>query len=143
MRRILLLVAASACFAAPTTDAAGGKLSTAPSTQASVVQSEAAVLAARSERQQRVELNRRMEAVLEASKKTLAGLQAMIDASTNPATTEDLERRMAEVKKGTTIDLLRVQATFAREHGRIAQADAIDAEIDAILNPKRPAGGAR
>ena len=143
MRRILLLASVSACvltsptFAAepaadvPTAAVTAGTARTTPT--------EAELEAARIERLQRAELNARMGAVIEASNKTLAGLQAMIDVTRDPATLRDLESRMAQVKRGTTIDLLRVQATFAREHGRIAQADAIDAEIDAILNPKRPA----
>ena len=142
MRRILLLASASAClFAFPTRAAeTAADLPTAAATAApAALPTDAAREAARIERLQRAELNARMEAVLEASKKTLAGLQAMIDVTTDPATLEDLEARMAQVKRGTTIDLLRVQATFAREHGRLEQAAEIDAQIDAILNPKRPA----
>ena len=46
---------------------------------------------------------------------------------------------MAQATQDLTINLLKVQATFAREKGRVAQADEIDAQIDAILHPKRPA----
>ena len=141
MRRILLLASASAClFAVPTRAAeTAADHPTTVTAGPAAVPTEADREAARIERLQRAELNARMEAVLEASKKTLAGLQAMIDVTTDPATLEDLEGRMAQVKRGTTIDLLKVQATFARENGRLEQAAEIDAQIDAILNPKRPA----
>jgi hypothetical protein len=143
MRRSLLLAVASACVLTsptlaaetaadlPTENVTAGAAQAAPT--------DAEIAAARAEHLQRAELNARMDAVLEASKKTLAGLQTMIDASKDAATVRELEGRMAEVKKGTTIDLLKVQATFARENGRIEQANEIDAEIDAILHPKRPA----
>src|SRR5688572_32692108 len=130
MRRHLLLVPAFACLLAspvPAADIAEDAPSTptavtAPSQVAPVAPTEAELEAARVERLQRIELNNRMNAVLEVSLKTLAGLQAVINATTDPATLRDLELRMAQVKRGTTLDLLRVQATFARENGRIAQA---------------------
>ena len=153
MRRILLLASASACiFAFPTRAAETASETPRANTTAAptlVVPTEADLQAARIERLQRAELNARMDKVLEASKKTLGGLQAMIDATIDPATLRELEARMAQVKQGTTIDLLRVQSTFARENGRIEQADEIDGQIEAILNPKRqvsaaaPAAGAR
>jgi len=148
MRRILLLASASAClFAFPTR--AAETAADVPTSSANVptaansprvlpVPTETDLAAAKIERLQRADLNARMDAVLEISKKTLAGLQAMIDATTDPATLKDLEARMTQVKQGTTIDLLKVQSTFARENGRIEQADEIDGQIEAILNPKRP-----
>jgi hypothetical protein len=169
MRRAFLLVSASACllaapvFAADATDeptpvsATTTSITAAPSTL-TPEQAEAAAQAARVERAQRLELNARMNAVIEASQKSVAGLQKMIDVTKDPATRRDLEKRMAQVKTETTLDLLRVQATFARENGRVAQAEKIEAELAEILNPKRavpattssartgaalPAGGAR
>jgi len=146
MRRILLLASASAClFAFPTRaaeTAADVPTTSVTSGPALAAPTEAELQAAKIERAQRAELNARMEKVLDASKKTLEGLQLMIDATSDPAVLKDLEARMTQVKKDTTIDLLKVQAGFARENGRVEQADAIDAEIEAILNPKRqlPAG---
>jgi len=142
MRRILLLASASACiFAFPTRAAAtASETPTAATNNARVAPAptEAELAAARIERLQRKDLNARMDKVLEESKKTLNGLQAMIDATTDPATLKDLEARMTQVKMGTTIDLLKVQSTFARENGRIEQANEIDAQIETILNPKSP-----
>ena len=147
MRHIFLLASTFACvltspaFTAetaaelPTPVVSAGPAQAAPT--------EAELEAARIERTQRAVLNARMEAVIDASNKTLVGLQAMIDATSDPATLKNLEGRMAQVKRGTTIDLLRVQATFARENGRMAQAEQIDAEIDAILNPTRRATAPR
>ena len=142
MRRILLLASASAClFAFPAR--AAETVSDVPTAAASAGSTvaratEAELAAAKIERFQRAELNARMDKVLEESKKTLNGLQAMIDATTDPATLKDLEARMTQVKMGTTIDLLKVQSTFARENGRIEQANEIDAQIETILNPKSP-----
>jgi hypothetical protein len=140
-RKLLLALVSVSILASPALAAEDAAAPTADvSARTSVAApTDAEVEAARSERLQRIELAARMDAVIEASNKTLAGLQKLIDATTDPATGRDLERRMAEVKRGTQIDLLRVQATFARENGRIAQAEQIDAEIEAILNPKRPA----
>ena len=168
MRRRLLLASASACllvtpaFAAdaPVAAASSAAVPTRVTTPSTVTpeQAEAALEAARVERAERVELNTRMTAVIEASQKNVMGLQKMIDASTDAKTRRDLELRMAQAKRETTFDLLRVQATFAREKGRIAQAEKIEAEIEEALNPKRvapaassqartdavaPAGGAR
>jgi len=147
MRRILLLASASAClFAFPARAAESvSDVPTAATSAGNTVAraTEAELAAAKIERFQRAELNARMDKVLEESKKTLAGLQAMIDATTDPATLKDLEARMTQVKQGTTIDLLKVQSTFARENGRIEQADEIDAQIEAILNPKRAVSAVR
>ena len=134
MRRILLFYVLCACvlsFRASATPQAVEAATTAQATQP------AGDLEA--ERLERADLNARMNAVLEEGNKAIAGLQKMIDASPAGASTQDLERRMAQAKQDLTINLLRVQATFAREKGRVAQADEIDAQIDAILHPKRPA----
>ena len=147
MRRILLIALASTCLLTCTSFAgeAPTELPTAVTAgSAQPAPTEAQIEAARIERLQRVELNARMQVVIDASNKTLAGLQTMIDATTDPATLKNLEGRMAQAKRGTRIDLLRVQATFAREYGRIAQADAIDAEIAEVLNPtRRPTAATR
>ena len=142
MRRKLLIALVSTILLPCTSFAAEApaELPTAVPTagSAAAAPTEAALEAARLERHQRVELNARMQAVIDASKKNIAGLQTLIDAKPDAATLKSLEGRMAQVKRGTTIELLRVQATFARESGRNAQADAIDAEIEAVLNPTRP-----
>ena len=138
MRRILLFYVVCACILSSRASATEKAVESATPVQSEVAAAE--LEAARIERAERAELNARMEAVLEAANKNIAGLQTMIDASPGLLVTQDLERRMAQAKQGLVIDLLRVQATFAREKGRIAQADEIDAQIDAILHPKRPAG---
>ncbi len=168
MRRAFLLAPAFACllaapaFAAdatedPTSAATTVQATTAVPPVVSAEATEAALAAARAERAQRIELNARMTAVLETSQKTVAGLQKMIEATTDPVMVRDLEKRMMQAKQETTLDLMRVQATFARENGRIAQAEQIEAEIAEVLAPKRivpstsaartgavaPAGGAR
>jgi hypothetical protein len=133
MRRILLFSMFCAC-------ALTSRASATPQVvdAATPVQSEQApeLDAARLER---TELNARMNVVLDEGNKTIAGLQKMIDASPAGTSTQDFEHRMAQAKQDLTINLLKVQATFAREKGRIAQAEEIDAQIDAILHPKRPA----
>ncbi len=137
MRRILLFYVVCACLLSTRSDAAPRAAEATTTVQSE--QTTVEVDAARIERLERVDLNARMNAVLEAATKNIAGLQKMIDASTNAATTKDLENRMAQAKQGLTIDLLQVQATFAREKGRVTQAEEIDAQIEAILRPKRPA----
>ena len=135
MRRILLFTTICACVLSTSRASADPQKIEA----ATPVQSEQSATDLQAER---ADLNARMNAVLEAGNKTIAGLQKMIDAAPAGASTQDLERRMAQAKQDLTLELLRVQATFAREKGRMAQADEIDAQIDAILHPKRPAGAA-
>src|SRR6185436_8097647 len=113
MRRFFLLAAASACLLTlPVLTLAAETTANSPSIvaieKAAPPQSEAAIEAARVERSQRAELTARMDAVIEASTKTLVGLQKLIDATTDPAMVQDLERRMAQVKFDTQLDLLRV-----------------------------------
>ena len=137
MRRILLFYVVCACILSSRASA------TEKATEATApVQSEEQAGQIETARLERADLNARMNAVLEGGNKTIEGLQKRIDASPAGASTEDLEKRMAQAKQDLTINLLRVQATFAREKGRVAQADEIDAQIDAILHPKRPAGAA-
>jgi hypothetical protein len=137
MRRILLFYVLCACVLSSRASATPQVVESATTVEAQ--QAAADLESARIERLERADLNARMNAVLEEGNKTIEGLQKMIDASPAGASTQDLERRMAQAKQDLTINLLRVQATFAREKGRVAQADEIDAQIDAILHPKRPA----
>lgn len=134
MRRILLFYVLCACVLSSRASATPQVVESAKTVE---VQQPIADL--ESARLERADLNARMNAVLEEGNKTIAGLQKMIDASPAGASIQDLERRMAQAKQDLTINLLEVQATFAREKGRVAQADEIDAQIDAILHPKRPA----
>ena len=160
MRRVLSVATATACLlASPVFAAENSAPTTIPMNAAPSVTapSPGELEAARIERAERVELAARMDAVIEASQKAVAGLQKMIEATSDPIARRDLEGRMAQAKRQTTLDLMRVQASFAREKGRIAQAEKIEAELDEILNPKRvtpaaptnvrttvaPAGGAR
>jgi hypothetical protein len=146
MRRALLLAsAAAACLivspviAEDTTPTAA----TAPipaeegAARLTPAEQEAAIEAARIERAERIELHARMNTVVEASQKTVAGLQKMIESATDPSLRRELELRVAQAKRETMLDLMRVQATFAREKGRVAQAEKIEAELAEILNPKR------
>jgi hypothetical protein len=150
MRRVLLLASAAAClvvspaFPADNTPTAlpAPMPTDAASTPLTPAEAQAAIDAARVERAQRVELNARMNAVIEASQKAVAGLQKVIEATTDASVRRDLELRVMQVKRGTTLDLMRVQATFARETGRIAQAEKIEADLAEILNPKRATPGA-
>lgn len=146
MRRVLLLAsAAAAClvvspsFAAePTPTAVTAPVPVdAGAERLTRAEQEAAIEAARVERLERIELSARMNAIVEASQKTVAGLQKMIESATDPSVRRDLELRVAQAKRETMLDLMRVQATFAREKGRVAQAEKIEAELAEILNPKR------
>ena len=160
MRRVLSAASATACLlASPVLAAETSAPTTIPMNVASpmTTPTPAELEAVRIERAERIELAARMDAVIEASQKTVAGLQKMIESTTDASARRDLELRMSQVKRETTLDLMRVQATFAREKGRIAQAEKIEAELEEILNPKRvvpsvptnvrtsvaPGGGAR
>jgi stringent starvation protein B len=93
----------------------------------------AARLAADSERQQRAELGRRIQAAFERSNQVVAGLSSQAKMIRDPNAKRDLERRVAQAKFDFQIELLRVQAVFAREHGRLAHAQDLEAQVAAAL----------
>jgi hypothetical protein len=92
--------------------------------------------AAARERLQRDELSRRIQAAVEASGKVVAGLSAQAAAIRDPNRRVELDRRLAQAKRELQIELLRVQAQFARESGRLAQARDLDAQIAAATSPR-------
>ena len=100
------------------------------------VPDDAARLAANSERQQRIELSRRIQAAFEHSNQVVAGLSSQAMKIRDPNMRRDLERRVAQAKFELQIELLRVQARFARENGRIGQAQDLEAQIAAATAPR-------
>lgn len=100
------------------------------------VPDDAARVAANSERQQRAELSRRIQAAFERSNQVVAGLSSQAMKIRDPNVRRDFERRVAQAKCELQIELLRVQAAFARENGRIAQAQDLEAQIAAATAPR-------
>lgn len=93
-------------------------------------------LAAASERQQRAELSRRIQATVERSRKVIAGLSAQAALVRDPNRRVELDRRLEQAKLDLQIELLRVQAQFARDNGRVAQARDLEVQIAAALQPR-------
>ncbi len=87
-------------------------------------------------RMQREELSRRIQAAVEQSGKVIAGLGAQAATLRDPNLRLALDRRIAQAKSDLQIELLRVKANFARETGRAAQAQELEAEIAAATKPK-------
>ena len=82
-------------------------------------------------------LYERIAAVVEAEQVAAADLQARIDAATDDEELAALQRELEALKKETRVEILRVQADFAREEGRLEQAEAIEAAIENLRNPPR------
>jgi stringent starvation protein B len=88
------------------------------------------------ERLQREELSRRIQAAVDQSSKVIAGLSTQAAAIRDPNVRVALDRRVAQAKHELQIELLRVQARFARENGRIGQAQDLEAQIAAFTAPR-------
>jgi len=84
-------------------------------------------------------MDQEVRKVLEDERKTLTDLRARFAAASNPEAALQVQREIEQVKVGTEVALLRVQATFARREGRLEHARRIEAEIEEVLNPRTPA----
>jgi hypothetical protein len=87
--------------------------------------------AAARERHQRDELSRRIQRAVEQSQSVIAGLSAQAATLRDPDARLELNRRLEQAKQEREVELLRVQADFARENGRLAQAQELDRQIAA------------
>jgi hypothetical protein len=88
------------------------------------------------DRLQREELSRRIQAVVEQSGKVVAGLSAQAATMRDANLRLELDQRLAQAKSELQIELLRVQAQFARENGRTRQAQDLEAQIAAATAPR-------
>jgi hypothetical protein len=76
-----------------------------------------------------------IRAALEAEQSKLLELRARMNATRDPASHLAIQREVEQVKRGTEIAILRIQAAHARRDGRAALADRIDAAIEEMLRP--------
>ena len=76
-----------------------------------------------------------LRAIFEEEEKALAELRVHIAEAPDQASRLELERRMADLKQQTEIDILRLQLERANAEGRTEDAQRIEAGIQGILEP--------
>ncbi len=86
-------------------------------------------------------LARALRERLEAGKRELAGLEAQLAATQDPAAVLDLFRRIRDSKRRTERDLLKTQLEFARADGRAEDAARLAAALDSLATPRLPVPG--
>jgi hypothetical protein len=79
-----------------------------------------------------------IRAVLDAEAATVNGLRERIRAARTPDEAIALQRELERAKFEAEVSILRVQAKFAREGGRTALAEHLDAAIAQLTNPTKP-----
>jgi len=82
---------------------------------------------------------RELKALIASETAALAELQTRLDGAGADDAALAVQREIEQVKQQTEIDLLRLQARFAREAGQADRAAAIDAAIGELTAP-RPVG---
>jgi len=80
-------------------------------------------------------LHQRIQAVLQAEQVKAVSLLDRIARAHDNSQLVQLQRELEALKRDTEIEILRLQADYAREQGRIDQAVEIEAAIATILNP--------
>jgi hypothetical protein len=83
-----------------------------------------------------------MQAVLAAERERVAELRLRGDKAATPDEAVAIQREIERVKFDTEISLLRVQAKHARAAGRTQVAARIEAAINELLSPPKPAAPA-
>lgn len=73
--------------------------------------------------------------VVNAERARLAELEARLRDTADDTAALSLLREIEQVKQGTEVEILRIQAKFARSAGREAQAQEIEAAVTQILAP--------
>jgi hypothetical protein len=79
-----------------------------------------------------------IRALLADEHRTLASLNERFRRTTDQAAAIALQREIAQLKLGTEIALLRVQARYARAEGRLAVAAHLDDAIRDLESPPVP-----
>ena len=79
-----------------------------------------------------------MMALIDQQDGKLKDLAGRLKKATSNEEAFAIKREIEQVKLGTEVSLLRVQADYARRDGRTADADRLDAAIRALLTPPRP-----
>lgn len=80
-----------------------------------------------------------INALLDADKELLSGLQDSLKSATNEIEALRLLQAIHQQKQDTEISILRIQERYARQAGDTATADKIKLEVEKILNPPVPA----
>jgi len=79
-----------------------------------------------------------IRAVLDAEAATVSGLRERARAATTPDEAIAVQREIERVKFEAEVSILRIQAKFARDGGRTALAEHLDAAIAQMTNPPKP-----
>lgn len=79
-----------------------------------------------------------IRALIADEHRTLAALNERFRRTTDDATAITLQREIAQLKLGTEIALLRVQARYARAEGRLSMAAHLDEAIHDLESPPLP-----
>jgi hypothetical protein len=82
---------------------------------------------------------REIIAAWEASQVAVAAVEQQISATTDPMAALALQRQVEEMREQVEVELLRIQARYARQEGRLDDAAQIDAAIAEMTAP-RPRG---
>lgn len=84
-----------------------------------------------------------MRAVLDQEVRLMEELEAEFRSATDDAAALDVQRRIAELRQKTEIDLLGCQARYARSLGRVELAEEIEKDIAELRDPDRALKKAR
>lgn len=79
-----------------------------------------------------------IKAALDASKAQVAELSARASAAPDHDSQMAIHREVSQIKQQVELDILAIQARYAREKGDEALALQIEEAIDTILNPPAP-----
>lgn len=104
----------------------------------SVVETTAATTAAPRAREGLSPCQQAIQALLDREATQLAELDARLPGAFDEAAVLALQREIEQVKQETELQVMRVQADFARREGRVAQAEQIEAALAEMAAP-RPA----
>lgn len=77
----------------------------------------------------------RIAAMLEAEKQQLVALRTKLAVAKDSDAAMAIQREIEQVKVGTEIGILRLQAEHARQRGRTATADGLEAAIRQMQQP--------
>jgi len=81
------------------------------------------------------EMMQEIREVLETEKATLASLGVQLERAADHEAALATQKQVERTKQDTELQLLRIQADYARQEGRETQAAEIESAIERILNP--------
>ncbi len=134
-----LAARAAVVTAAPAEPAAPSAAQVAPlAADPNGVETTAAAAAAPRARESLSPCQQAIRALLDREAAQLAELDARLPGAADEGAVLALQREIEQVKQETELQVMRVQADFARREGRTAQADQIEAALAEMAAP-RPA----